>query len=101
MKYIVAVKQESGDAAEDDNRRRAAVLVSVPKKLFRRANRRNLLKRRIREAYRLNCNELERYARQNNLQISLGLMYASSEIAEYKEIENAVKRVLSAIQNAG
>ncbi|MGM9789805.1 MAG: ribonuclease P protein component [Candidatus Cryptobacteroides sp.] len=30
------------------------IMVSVPKKLFRRAVKRNLLKRRIREAYRLN-----------------------------------------------
>lgn len=30
------------------------MMVSVPKKLFRRAVKRNLLKRRIREAYRLN-----------------------------------------------
>lgn len=32
------------------------IMVSVPKKLFRRAVKRNLLKRRIREAYRLNKN---------------------------------------------
>ena len=30
------------------------MVVSVPKKLFRRAVKRNLLKRRVREAYRLN-----------------------------------------------
>ena len=30
------------------------MMVSVPKKLFRRAVKRNLLKRRVREAYRLN-----------------------------------------------
>ena len=34
------------------------IVVSVPKKCFRRAVKRNLLKRRIREAYRLNKNLL-------------------------------------------
>lgn len=43
LKYCF--RKESG---EDVNR----IMVSVPKKLFRRAVKRNLLKRRIRESYR-------------------------------------------------
>ncbi len=40
--------------AEADDRMSAEVLFSVPKKFHKRANRRNLLRRRAKEAYRLN-----------------------------------------------
>lgn len=39
---------------------RSRIMVSVPKKMFRRAVKRNLMKRRIREAYRRQKSILER-----------------------------------------
>ena len=41
-------------ASEEGNMQPNAVMVSVPKRNFKRAVKRNLLKRRIRESYRLN-----------------------------------------------
>ena len=37
---------------------KASILISIPKKRFKRAVKRNLLRRRTREAYRLNKNSL-------------------------------------------
>lgn len=67
------------------------IITSVPKKHFKRAVKRNLLKRRTREAYR----------RQKSLVQGLGIdvlfSYASSEIATYEQIYEEVGRILKAI----
>lgn len=72
----------------------ACVLFSVPKKFHKRANKRNLLRRRMREAYRLNKSLL---AAAGIAHIDLALVYSVKDIADYKRIEYAVKRILSQI----
>ena len=47
------------------------MLFSVPKKFHKRANRRNLLKRRTREAYRLGREELRRVGRRGRCGVDL------------------------------
>ena len=68
------------------------MLVSVSKRNHKRANVRNLLKRRLREAYRLNRNPL-RYISGGG-RFNLGLLYVSKEIADYTSIENAVQKII-------
>lgn len=65
------------------------ILVSVPKRHFKRAVRRNLLKRRIREAYRLNKGIVD------SLGVDIMFIYSSSQIVEFSQIENDVKGILS------
>lgn len=63
------------------------VMVSVPKKLFKRAVKRNLLKRRLRESYR----------RQKHLLspgIDLLMTYSTKEILSYEDIYSAVGQVI-------
>ena len=55
-------------------------------------NGRNLLKRRIREAYRLNRNPLREIS--GGGRFNLGLLYVSKEIADYTSIENAVQKII-------
>ena len=69
-----------------------SVLVSVSKRNHKRANVRNLLKRRIREAYRLNRNPLREIS--GGGRFNLGLLYVSKEIADYTSIENAVQKII-------
>ena len=62
--------------AEPDAERSVEVLVSVPKKFHKRANRRNLLRRRTKEAYRLAKERLT--AGEAAVNVDLALVYSSS-----------------------
>lgn len=63
------------------------VAFAVSKKSFKRAVMRNLLKRRMREAYRLNKNQF--YDELSGKQIALFLIYTSKAEEPYPEIGRA------------
>ena len=68
-------------------------MVSVPKKFFRRAVKRNLLKRRLRESYRTQKHLLPPEG------ISIMLLYNSAEILESESIRSQVREILDHIAN--
>jgi ribonuclease P protein component len=80
-----------------DDKAGVEVLFSVPKRFHKRANKRNLLKRRMREAYRLHKTELVAYAEERGLHINLALIYTSKDVVPYKSIENAICKLLDKI----
>lgn len=67
-----------------------AVLISVPKRQFKRAVDRNLLKRRIREAYRRNKGVLG----SGPYPQAVALVYVGKEIVSYQSIEERLVFVL-------
>ncbi len=75
----------------------AAILVSVPKKYHKRANKRNLLKRHIREAYRLNKSEICRLLDTTENHIDVAFVYTTKEVADHQTIEDAVVSCLQRI----
>ena len=80
--------------AEADSVPSVEVLFSVPKKFHKRANRRNLLRRRTKEAYRLQKGSVRCGAPIN---LDLALIYSSKEALPYKTIAHAVRRILETI----
>jgi len=77
---------------EDPNLSHSKVLVSVSKKKFKRAVDRNLLKRRIREAYRLNKYTIEK-------KCFLGFVYVGNDLLPYTKIEKAMMAGLQKINS--
>lgn len=81
--------------AEADDRMSAEVLFSVPKKFHKRANRRNLLRRRTKEAYRLNKERLAESGK--SAAVDMALVYCSKEVVPYKTVEHALRRILQQV----
>ncbi len=68
--------------------------VTVPKRIIKSAAKRNLLKRRIREAYRLH-KELLKANIPPDSQIFFMIIYTSKDIENYHKIERSLKKILS------
>lgn len=72
---------------KDEDLANNQVLISVPKRNFKKAVHRNLLKRRIREAYRLNK---ALFKIPDKLQIAY--IYTSKELLEFNVIEKKLNK---------
>ena len=77
-----------GGREEELNR----IMVSVPKKFFKRAVKRNLLKRRLRESYRIQKDLLS-----CDRNIDILFFYNSPEVLDYSVISADVASVLTAL----
>ena len=74
----------------DNGEGKSRILVSVPKKLFKRAVKRNLLKRRIRESWRHLKHQM-----QCEKGIDILFMYSTKEILTYQEIYSHVESIIT------
>ncbi|MEL6864640.1 MAG: ribonuclease P protein component [Bacteroidota bacterium] len=68
--------------------------LSVPKRHFPKAVHRNRLRRRIREAYRLNRHLLKPFTTATDQSYALMFIYIGREIVDYATIESAMIRTL-------
>ena len=73
----------------------AQTLISVPKRNISLATKRNVLKRRINEAFRLNKEKLYTKLNKKNKQINIAIIYQKQEIQAYKKIEQKINLLLS------
>jgi len=72
----------------------AQVVFSVSKKGFRLAVTRNLIKRRLREAFRKNKNLLYEQLASENLQIAFVVILRGNSVPDYLTIEKSMKELL-------
>jgi ribonuclease P protein component len=70
------------------------VVFVVAKKRYRRANKRNLLKRRMRESYRHHKMELYSSLSIDQKSIALAISYIGKEIVEYTQINTQMKNLV-------
>lgn len=71
------------------------IAVSVPKRLFKKAVDRNLLKRRLREAFRLNQDKLNL-----NSKLEVMFIYMAREKLDYKKIERSMVVLLGLLNSS-
>lgn len=78
---------------------RVAIMVSVPKKKFKRANKRNLIKRQIRESYRLHKYDLIDPLQEKGTSMLVAFLYVDKEIRSFAEIEKSMIKALKALKD--
>jgi ribonuclease P protein component len=73
----------------------AQVVFSVSKRGFRLSVTRNLIKRRLREAYRKNKRILYEHLLNENIQIAFVVILKGNSVPDYLAIENSIKKMIN------
>ena len=74
-----------------------SILISVSKRRFKRAVKRNRVKRQIREAYRKNKHELLQLLEERGQKLAIAFIYLSDQLTSTNEIEERMKIALARI----
>tara|TARA_B110000444_G_C18611408_1_gene487809 strand:+ start:159 stop:533 length:375 start_codon:yes stop_codon:yes gene_type:complete len=69
-------------------------IIVVPKKKIKLAVKRNIIRRRMKEAYRLNKNRLENFLKINDLHLSIAIIYQKEKIVPYITVSKEIKLLL-------
>ncbi len=70
------------------------ILISVPKRLFKKAHDRNYIKRCIREVVRKNKHELETQLESNNKKLIFAVVYTSKEQLTFSQLEQKLVKAI-------
>lgn len=73
----------------------AQVVFSVPKRLFKRAHDRNLLKRRMRESYRHQKEDLYQSLEASDRKMAIMIVYIAKEELEFAQIAAAITKIVT------
>jgi ribonuclease P protein component len=72
------------------------VMFSVPKRNFKKAVDRNLIKRRMKESYRLNKSDIKAELSQS---ILMAFIYTDKEIVSYSSIDSSIRVLIRKLLN--
>ncbi len=86
------------NSGEDKETTKAQILISIPKRKIKKAVDRNLLKRRTREAYRKQKQQLYDFLPENETTLRIALVYISEEILPYTIISEAVEATITELK---
>lgn len=90
LRVLYFAHEQSGDA-------KCSILISVPKKRIKRATQRNLIKRLIRESYRLNKTLITTAIEYKSLDVAF--IYVKDAVSDFQTIEKAMQKALTQISN--
>lgn len=79
---------------EEEMPARASFLVSVPKKKFKRAVKRNLIKRQVREAYRVRKYALLDPLEAKGKRMLIAFLYIDKEVYPFSKMEKAMDKAI-------
>ncbi|MHB8258672.1 MAG: ribonuclease P protein component [Bacteroidia bacterium] len=75
------------------------VVFSVPKRSFKKAVDRNLIKRRLREIYRNNKHLFYNHLKEKEKNIHLYIIYRSQQIISFDELKESLLKALKIVEN--
>ena len=73
----------------------ARILISVPKRNFKKAVVRNRIRRLIKEVYRKHKSGLYQHLLSHNTEINFALIYTAKEVLNYRELEEKIIQLIS------
>lgn len=79
---------------DDENLPTVSLLISVPKKRFKRAVKRNRVKRQIREAYRKNKFILTEALEKDGKKVAMAFIWLDNELHDSENVERKVIKLL-------
>ncbi|MEN9919473.1 MAG: ribonuclease protein component [Bacteroidota bacterium] len=88
--YPLRIVYTIREVNEQDDCCSISILTSVSKRKFKRAVKRNRVKRLIKEAYRLNKNNFCFSTLSTKQSLDIGFLFLKDELPEYAEIEKAM-----------
>lgn len=77
---------------------RSSILISVSKKKFKRAVKRNRIKRQVRESYRLRKPELITSMVEKNKYLLVAFLYIDKELPTFQQMEKAMSKAIRILQ---
>ena len=78
----------------DENYQRVRVLVTVPRRQFKKAVDRNLIRRRIKEAWRSDKSPLTEAVERTDSRLELAIIWNDTVIRSYDETSKSVKEAI-------
>lgn len=93
--YPLKIKFLEIDALTDHT---VQIVISIPKRIIKKATARNRIRRQLKEIYRLNKTQLVENYQTKNKGLALFLIYTGKESPTFGHLENKLKELISKLE---